>query len=169
MQQSYFDLFALPEAYQVDLKILERKYFDLQRLLHPDRFVGKTGAEKFAAQSRAVEVNQAYDALRNPLKRAEYILSRQGIAVAGDNKTVNDPEVLMEAMAQREALLDAATPAALSSLEQKADGDVADLEKKIAECFAGGNYAGAAQIALKLKYLYKFKEEIDSKKLTMGN
>jgi molecular chaperone HscB len=71
----YFEVFGLPRKLQVDLDALQRSFYDLSRLHHPDFHQG-AGAE---AQARALEasalVNRAYRVLRDPLARVEYLIA----------------------------------------------------------------------------------------------
>jgi molecular chaperone HscB len=169
MQQTYFDMFGLAADFAVDLGALEQKYFQLQRLLHPDRFVGKTGAEKLAAQSQAVEVNAAYRTLSHPLERALYILKLNDILVGDENgKSVQDPELLMEVLEQREALAEIGNAKDLNNMEVKAHAEIEALLLQISSLFKAKKFKEAAQIALKLKYAYKFLDEIDGKKMMVA-
>ena len=75
--------------------------------LHPDRHVAGSPAERRLALGRAVEVNEAWRALRDPMRRAEALLRRHGVRVEEGNEPKPDPEFLMEMMEQREALSEA--------------------------------------------------------------
>ena len=100
-----FSIFSLPEIFLLDEKDLEQRYFALQRQFHPDRLFKKTMAEKLAAAQHSADVNQAYAVLKHSLKRAQALLSLQGIEVNGEKDTVKpDHALLMEVMELREAL-----------------------------------------------------------------
>jgi len=100
-----FDTLGVHPAFDLDLKELEQRYRDLSRVLHPDRHVGGPASERRMALGRAVEVNEAWRILRDPLARAEALLGR-GAVVPGARATA-DPGFLMEMMEQREELSEA--------------------------------------------------------------
>jgi molecular chaperone HscB len=100
-----FDVFGLAPAFDLDQNELERRYRELQKQLHPDKFVHATRSERRESLSRAVSVNEAYQALRDELKRADLVLTRHAGAPVG--KATVDPELLMEVMELREALASA--------------------------------------------------------------
>ncbi len=74
----YFTLFGLPAQYPIDLQALTVRFQDLQRQYHPDKFASGTQAEQLAAVSHSATINQAWQTLRHPLARAEYLLSLHG-------------------------------------------------------------------------------------------
>lgn len=157
--QSFFDILGLPTQFPLNLKTLETAYFTAQRACHPDRFVGKSEAERVAAISRSQLVNDAYEFLKNPLHRAEHLLELQGI-VALDDDAVAPPALLMEMMELREALADAgqngpALAAALEDLKAQANAALATLETQ----FAASDFAAATTETMRLHYLFKAIEE----------
>ncbi|MBN2196833.1 MAG: Fe-S protein assembly co-chaperone HscB [Polyangiaceae bacterium] len=102
-----FDTLELQPEYDLDLGAVEALHRELSRTLHPDRHAGKPAAERRAALSRAIEVNEAWRALRDPVRRAEVLLTRHGVPVGENREPVGDPALLMEMMEQREALAEA--------------------------------------------------------------
>ena len=55
----YFELFDIPVAYNVDLVKINKQYLDLQRVIHPDKFAGKSEREKLLAVQKTAEINDA--------------------------------------------------------------------------------------------------------------
>ncbi|WP_417789798.1 Fe-S protein assembly co-chaperone HscB [Terasakiella pusilla] len=155
----HFARFGLHNSYDVDVDGLERKYFELQRHLHPDRFAKKTPKEKSLSQQQAVTLNEAFEALKDPLLRADYLLKVLGADGISHDHTVNDPALLMEAMETREALMEAESVEVVNDLTMKARRDVRDCVKQIAKAFADQNLEAARKLALRLKYLTKLLEE----------
>ena len=92
----YFTLFGLPAQYPIDLQALTIRFQDLQRQYHPDKFASGTQAEQLAAVSHSATINQAWQTLRHPLTRAEYLLSLHGFDLASEQHTVRDTAFLME-------------------------------------------------------------------------
>jgi molecular chaperone HscB len=89
------DLFAvlgLPARYAVDLAAAEAAYKDLSRQVHPDRFATADPRARRASLSRTVQLNQAWRTLKDPVARAEYLLTRAGIDLAGKQPTPGGEE-----------------------------------------------------------------------------
>ncbi len=154
----HFARLGLPRAFALDLAALDRSYFDLQRQLHPDRFARRSARERAVSQSQAVALNEAYETLKTPLRRAEYLLLLAGLA-AEHGHTVRDPELLAEQMERREALAEAATLPALEACVGGAAADAAALESDITAAFARGDLAHARRATLRLRYLLKLLDE----------
>lgn len=100
-----FQVFDLAVTFNIDLDALDQKYRLIQALVHPDRFIHKTEAERRAAADQAIRINEAYLRLKNPLQRAEDFLKAKGCDVPGQQgQTVQHPTLLMKVMEWREEL-----------------------------------------------------------------
>ncbi len=165
----HFTRLGLPVDFPVNTGDLDRRYFALQRQLHPDRFATKTARERAISQSQAVALNEAYEALKDPLERATYLLKLKGIDANPDGcHTVNDPTLLMEQMERREALMEASTPAAVDALAREAASHVSESEAAIAAAFASGQLDKAGAETTRLKYLVKLVEEARARKARLS-
>lgn len=100
----YFTLFGLTPIYAIDSEQLTLRFQDLQRQYHPDRFATCSEQEKMQALQKAATINAAYQALRHPLKRAEYMLSLHGFDINNEQHTMHDTAFLMEQLELREEL-----------------------------------------------------------------
>jgi molecular chaperone HscB len=78
----YFRFFDLPEVLNIDLADLEKRYYALSRKWHPDRFARKAEAERLEAEEKTALLNDAYRTLKDPVRRAEYVLAEHGLAAA---------------------------------------------------------------------------------------
>src|SRR3954465_615579 len=78
----HFTRLGLPVGFTVDIADLDRRYFQAQRQLHPDRFATKTPPQRAISQSQAVSLNDAYETLKDPLARASYLLQLKGIVTS---------------------------------------------------------------------------------------
>src|SRR5262247_4547577 len=112
----HFARLGLPAALDLEPASLDRAYFALQRQWHPDRFVARPAEERARASVEAAALNDAYRTLKDPLSRAVYLAEMKGVALPGDGKTIDDPDLLMEAMETREALHEADTIEAVERL-----------------------------------------------------
>lgn len=165
----HFSRLGIAPTFDVDLNELETNYFQFQRKLHPDRFASKSAKERALSQSQATTLNEAYETLKDPLKRAAYLLKLLGrdvdLTACG---TINDPELLMEQMEKREAIADADTVDAMTKLSAAADSDVLSDVCHVSAAFNAGDLDEAARLTMRLKYLTKLAEEARSKKLRMS-
>ncbi len=112
----YFRVFGVPAAFAVDESDLERRYKEMTKVLHPDRFARADARARRASLERSVQLNEAWQILKDPVRRAEYLLSLSGIDVgdmtgvgkpgqASEHATLPVPQVLlMEVLELREAL-----------------------------------------------------------------
>jgi molecular chaperone HscB len=101
---NYFDLFGLPINYLLDVEALSERYRELQKVAHPDRYANAPEHEQRVALQQATQINEAFEILRDPLKRAIYMLELNGIEVNQDTATTRDSDFLMQQMLLRERL-----------------------------------------------------------------
>jgi molecular chaperone HscB len=87
-----FAALGLPRKLTIDLDALERRYHELSRKLHPDRFASKGGAVRDASLRATATLTRSYRTLRDPVARGLYWLELNGEKLAENNKRV-PPEV----------------------------------------------------------------------------
>jgi molecular chaperone HscB len=165
----HFARLNLARTFDLDRAALERAYFGFQRNVHPDRFASKSPKEKALSQAQAVAVNDAWETLRDPLSRAVYLLQLRGAPLPGDDQTVNDPQLLMAALEDREALDDAQSAAELDAIAARAEGDYERALAALAQAFGANRLDQARDLTLKLRYLAKFRSEAKSKRARLDN
>lgn len=102
MTQNYFELFNLPEKFQIDSVKLQENYRSIQKEIHPDRFATSTENEKVQSMIKSTQVNDAYQTLKSTTKRAKYILSLHKSV----EKITLPPDFLMQQMEWEEHLED---------------------------------------------------------------
>jgi molecular chaperone HscB len=91
----YYELLGIPRSLNLSLDDLQKRYYELSRQLHPDRFMQKPKAEQQRALDRSSELNDAYRTLKDPVKRAQYLLSQEGFDI-GEQRSKNVPPELLE-------------------------------------------------------------------------
>ena len=101
--KNYFELFGLPVQFGIDLNTISERYRELQRLTHPDQFASASDEEQRSSVQHSAQVNDAYQTLKSPLKRAQYILGLRG-APLNDRDTEMDPLFLIQQMEIRESI-----------------------------------------------------------------
>lgn len=161
--QNHFDLFHLPPKFAIDMGALDAAYRDVQGQVHPDRFVSATDAEKRVAMQWATRANEAYQTLKNPQKRAQYMCELNGVDLKTESNTAMPMQFLMQQMEWREALGDAKASrdlAALEALDEEVGKDRKARMVQIGEQLDAGDYEHAAQGVRALMFLEKFGEEL---------
>ncbi len=86
----HFQLFGLPRGYRLDLDDLRQKFLSISRNIHPDLFVSSSQEMQAVALRLSSQLNEAYETLRDPFRRAEYLLQTSGGKSAADDKSVPD-------------------------------------------------------------------------------
>ena len=104
LTSNYYQLFQLPVSFEVDLKELSERYRTLQSSVHPDKFANATDLERRLSVQQSARINEAYQTLKNPLRRARYLLELNGVDMNSDTDTSMDPMFLMQQMELREKL-----------------------------------------------------------------
>ena len=155
----HFARLAVRRAYDLDAADLERQYFGFQRRFHPDRFAGKSSTEKAHSLQHATSLNEAYETLKSPLRRARYLLELLGRVVIEEDQTTSDPALLMEAMEMRETLAEARDSAAVAGIVADAETKIADCRSGLSTAFATDDLDTATELTLRLTYLEKFVRE----------
>ena len=102
--ENYFELFGIPAGFLLDAGELSARYRDLQKVVHPDRYAASGEHSRRLSLQSATLVNEAYETLKDPLKRARYLLKLSGVEMDPPQQTLNDPTFLMHQMELREAL-----------------------------------------------------------------
>lgn len=167
--QNHFELFGLEPGFRVDQSALAGRYRELQKVLHPDRFVTGSERERRLSVQSASLVNEAFRTLRDPLLRARYLLSLQGTGT-DDNQTTTDAEFLMEQMELREELADVRTAvdpmSALAGVSAKVRERLVALTDELDKAFTdiGGEEgrARARDLVLRMQFMRKLKTEAEN-------
>ena len=102
--RDFFELFGLPDSYDIDLPQLSSRYRKLQATVHPDKFASASDLERRLSVQNSALINEAYQTLRHPLSRAQYMLQLRGADLSTESSAPMDPEFLMQQMRLREEL-----------------------------------------------------------------
>lgn len=165
-QQNYFELFGLEPNFSIDVAKLSSKLRALLNSVHPDRFASSGAQQQMLSMQKTTQLNDAFVVLKNPVKRAQYLLHlKTGIDTSKEH-TVNDPEFLMQQLELREELEDISSSSDISQLHQFAD-KISELEevqeKQMAELFSQAPLdTDELQKAIyKLQFLHKTLSDIE--------
>lgn len=169
----YFTLFGLPVSYTLDQDQLAARYQDLQRQFHPDKFASRSQSEQLVAVSQSATINQAWQTLRNPLTRAEYLLLLHGFDLASEQHTVRDTAFLMEQLELREELdgIDQAQDEQkLDAFQKRVKAMYNERHQQMVEQLANETWDVAADTVRKLRFLDKLRssaEQLEEKLLDL--
>lgn len=161
--QNHFELFHLPPQFALDMSAVDAAYREVQSRVHPDKFVNASDAEKRVAMQWATRANEAYQTLKNPLKRAAYLCELHGVDLQTESNTAMPMAFLMQQIESREALEDARRQkdiAALEVLASQLRQQRAAALTQIRAVLDSGDYHQAAQDVRRLMFLEKFGEEV---------
>jgi molecular chaperone HscB len=156
-----FTLFGLPQRFAIDRTLLDGRWRDLQGEVHPDRFAREGAAAQRIAMQWAVRVNEAYQRLKDPLKRGAYLCELRGVAIDAQRNTAMPAEFLTQQMAWREALDEADGLAEVEYL----DAQIATHEKGLFDRLERAldqddDTAAAAQQVRALMFVARFRHDV---------
>jgi molecular chaperone HscB len=165
LNQNHFELFGIPARFAVDTAALEARYHDLQREVHPDRFAAAPDAERRVSMQLATHVNEAYQTLRSPLRRAVYILQLRGVDPKFETNTAMPAGFLMEQMSWRERIeAGSEEPEALLRLQALLRDESRKIYERLHDQLdQGRDDEAASQTARMLMFFEKLDDEIDDK------
>jgi molecular chaperone HscB len=169
LQSSDFELFGLPDRFAQDRAAIDARWKELQREAHPDKFAAQGPAAQRIAMRWSVRINEAYQRLKDPLKRAAYLCELRGAPINAENNTAMPADFLVEQMAWREALEEADSGSDLDALDEKLNRARADVLQRIEQSLdEQGDAPGAAQQVRTLMFIERFGQDVQSRFEQLG-
>jgi molecular chaperone HscB len=164
LQANDFELFDVPVQYAQDRAQLDSRWKALQREAHPDRFAAEGAAAQRVAMQWSVRINEAYQRLKDPLKRAAYLCELRGAPVQADNNTAMPAAFLMQQMAWRETLEDTDNPAGLETLAEEVAEQQRQVQHELARLLdvAQAPAQAVGQVRA-LMFIERFTQELNAK------
>ncbi len=163
----YFTLFGLPVDYSLDASLLTHRWQALQQQFHPDRYVLQPERQRLMALQQAATINDAYQTLKHPLKRAQYLLFLQGIDIDNEQQSMRDTVFLMEQLALREeldAIAQAQTPdtkKALTNFTARVAKMMQEYSIHMSQHFSCQNWLQMADTLRKLHFFDRLRQQIE--------
>ncbi|NYT52178.1 MAG: Fe-S protein assembly co-chaperone HscB [Candidatus Vesicomyosocius endoextente] len=102
--ENYFELFSIEPDFNINIINLNAKYQQQVAKFHPDKFVTSNAKERSLALQNTSLINTAFDTLKSPLNRANYLLELNGIDAFDEKYTQMDAKFLMNQIELRENL-----------------------------------------------------------------
>ena len=164
-QADHYTLLGLPKSFRLDRPRLDERYREIAAQVHPDRFTQAGDAERRVSLQWTTRLNEAYQTLKNPLTRAQYLLGLLDCGLDLANNHALPTDFLIEQMEWREAVAEARASKAQEELEalyqrvrQQVRNAYAQLEILLDEQH---DYPQAADQIRRLMFLEKLLSEID--------
>ena len=159
-----FALFDLPRRFALDAEDLASRRRALQAEVHPDRFAAGGAAAQRAAMQWAVRVNEAYERLKDPLKRAAYLCELGGVPVRAEENTAMPAEFLAQQMEWREGLDDATTASELEAIAADLDAHRRSAYAALARAIDdAADFEAAARQVRALMFVERFAADVDER------
>lgn len=164
LQANDFELFELPQQFALDRAQLDERWKALQREVHPDRFAAQGTAAQRVAMQWSVRINEAYQRLKDPLKRAAYLCELRGQPVNAESNTTMQPAFLMQQMEWREALEDTSDVAALENLADDVAAERSRVQQSLGQLLDVQQDVQAAVGQVRaLMFIERFTTEVNAK------
>ena len=162
---TYFQTFDLDPQFELDTSLLRERYFELQQKLQPSEGGSANNASSVRLGS---QLNDAYNTLRDPVRRAIYLLSLRGYLYDADRQIQQAPEYLMQQLELREQLAD--LQAGDSQIEQQLDALRERAAEQLESCgslyarhFAAADYDVAASAIGRMMFAQKLHRDINDR------
>lgn len=164
LQSTDFELFGVPVRFVQERAQLDARWKELQREAHPDKFAAQGPAAQRVAMQWSVRINEAYQRLKDPLKRASYLCELNGAPINAENNTAMPADFLIQQMEWRESLDEAQSIEDLDkiALEPMLSGrkQLSKIEQSIDEL---KDFSAAAQQVRRLMFIERFASEVDAR------
>jgi molecular chaperone HscB len=137
-----FSTLGIEPTFDIDLNAVEKRHRELSRALHPDKYASAPPGERREALRKAVEVNEAWRVVRDPIRRAEALFQKAGVGVGERSEPKPTSAFLMETLELRETLAEAKAAKDFARIERLA-GEVDAQRRAVMARLAKGLRAGA--------------------------
>jgi len=105
LSKNFFQFFGLEPKLCVDADALQKRFYELSKQWHPDRFTRKSAEEQSEALEATSILNDGYRTLKDPVKRAEYLLKEEGFPI-GEQRSKDVPPELLEEVFELNMMLE---------------------------------------------------------------
>jgi molecular chaperone HscB len=162
-KQDYFEIFQFPRGFDIDQALLSERFRELQKSVHPDKYVGASDAEKRLSMQWTVQINTAHDTLKASLARAIYLLELSDVKIETNPNL--DPVFLMEQIELREELEEIGEAddaiSQLDDFKHRVKQVMASLESSFSALYNANELEAAEQEVYKLQFLNKLWNAAD--------
>jgi molecular chaperone HscB len=161
----FFAVFSIAPVWDVDLNDLGVRYRKLQQEFHPDRYATKSDIERRVAVQASSFINQAFDTLKSPLKRAQYLLTLKDTAVDQETHITSDAVFLMQQIELRETLSDISNKEnplqSIAALRIGVESSYSELQSEFQRQYESELFDDAFNAMVKMQFFAKLLVEIE--------
>ena len=169
LSYSDFELFGLPQRFAQERAEIDERWKELQREAHPDKFAAQGAAAQRVALQWSVRINEAYQRLKDPLRRAAYLCELLGAPIEAHSNTAMPGEFLLEQMDWREALEEADSEEEVDALSDRVLARRREMLARIAQLLDDENDpAGAARQVRALMFIERFAADVEARAAQLG-
>lgn len=162
LQSNDFELFGVNRQFAQDCAALDARWKNLQREAHPDKFAAQGNAARRVAMQWSVRINEAYQRLKHPLKRAAYLCELAAAPINAHSNTAMPTAFLIQQMQWREALDDAHDDDTLNALRKNVEAAQCTLIQQCEQQLdVAHDYPAAVQSVRALMFIEKFAHDLD--------
>lgn len=164
LQSDDFELFGFVRQFAQDRSAIDARWKELQREAHPDKFAAQGASAQRIAMQWSVRINEAYQRLKDPLRRAAYLCELNGAAVNAENNTAMPAEFLMQQMQWRESLEAAASLADVYEITSELSDSKRELLQKCESLLdQAHDYPAAVEQVRALMFLDRFASDVEKR------
>ena len=150
--------------FKQDRAVIDARWKELQREAHPDKFAAQGAAAQRVAMQWSVRINEAYQRLKDPLKRATYLCELHDAPINAENNTAMPTDFLMQQMDWREALDEAKTVDEMNEIAYRSSKYGREQLSKIEQMIdMQKDFPAAAQQVRSLMFVERFSSEVDTR------
>ncbi|CAG4932472.1 unnamed protein product [Colias eurytheme] len=151
---------GINETYDLDETDLAKRYKELQKYLHPDKYANRDTKELEISEKYSSLVNEAYKTLLEPLSRGIYMLRLRGKEIP--ESTELDSEFLMKIMEKNEEVENAETEDKIMNLNKENKAIIKDLQKRVSVAFFDGDLKRVTKLLGEMKYYTSIDNQIQA-------
>lgn len=169
LQSDDFELFGLTHGFAQERAVIDARWKELQREAHPDKFAAQGAAAQRVAMQWSVRINEAYQRLKDPMRRAAYLCELHGVPIRAEENTAMPAAFLIQQMEWREALEEAQSGGELDAL----DSEVHHARREaLAQCEQmidqKHDYVSAASQVRALMFVARFADDVERRRELLG-
>ena len=165
-----FELFGIPDQFGQDRSVLDARWKELQREVHPDKFAAQGAAAQRLSMQWSVRINEAYQRLKDPLKRAAYLCELNGAPIQAENNTAMPVAFLMQQMQWREALDEASSIEHIDAISRQVNDSRREALRKCEHLLdVSHEHAAAVGQVRVLMFIERFAQDVENRLDRMDN
>ncbi len=163
----YYEFFGLERKLALDTAELQKRFYELSRKWHPDRFTQRPETEQQYALEATAILNDGYRVLRDPLRRAEYVLKQNGFDI-GEQRSNNVPPELLEEVFELNMALeelrggDSSARPQLEEAREKFLGLRGDIDRELQALFEQYDGSGDREVLAQIRGILNRRRYIEN-------